>query len=620
MLSLKELADTISAKLQECLFVGAELHGKKDDDLHPCKILKVVKADSNRTQYEVAWLDRNKNSTESDLLEEESIVWKKPPFSRNFLKSFIRESTYRSIPWVLHDKLAQKHDISTYPPEELRSKVFFQDGLLVCKKRKKNEQVDKEESGKSKRNKIRSEKVEGLAMENSKAEDDQHEEEPVRYPIDDLLVLPGADDPVFTDRPLPAKDFKVPMDCVGDLLMVWDFCSSFGRLLHLWPFSLEDFENAICHKGSNLVLIVESHSSLLRSIIKNTGESIMPIKNTKRKITAITWTEFLCDFLEISNNPELSSTMATIKRGHYGLLDINSKLGILRELVNQVLETDLIKEKLDEHIEQRRALGSTRRQEALEAARKQREVKEQLKLQSTANGVANGHSSESAKSTLLLCSNDNHVRQNGVKTENKVAENTSSELKNSLENKPLEVASKKLLKKQNMNGKLPAENGNKMSGKETLKQLRDDKKEPTETKSKEQRKEYFEREMEKRVISTNPLGKDRYYNRYWWFRRDGRIFVESSDSKQWGYYSSKEELDLLTGSLNCKGERERALKKQLEKFYIKISSEFEKRSKNLVSRLALEEDVLRRSSRVRASTGENPASAFMRYVNKWKEE
>lgn len=150
------------------------------------------------------------------------------------------------------------------------------------------------------------------------------------------------------------------------------------------------------------------------------------------QITAITWTEFLCDFLEISNNPELSSTMATIKRGHYGLLDINSKLGILRELVNQVLETDLIKEKLDEHIEQRRALGSTRRQEALEAARKQREVKEQLKLQSTANGVANGHSSESAKSTLLLCSNDNHVRQNGVKTENKVAENTSSELKNSL--------------------------------------------------------------------------------------------------------------------------------------------------------------------------------------------
>lgn len=99
-------------------------------------------------------------------------------------------------------------------------------------------------------------------------------------------MLPGADDPVFTDRPLPSRDFNVPMHCVGDLLMVWDFCSSFGRLLHLWPFSLEDFENAICHKDSNLALIVESHSSLLRLIVKDTGENVMPIKNKKRKVKA----------------------------------------------------------------------------------------------------------------------------------------------------------------------------------------------------------------------------------------------------------------------------------------------------------------------------------------------
>ena len=55
-------------------------------------------------------------------------------------------------------------------------------------------------------------------------------------------------------------------------------------------------------------------------------------------------------------------------------------------------------------------------------------------------------------------------------------------------------------------------------------------------------REFFEREMEKRVICRNPLGKDRFYNRYLWFPRDGRIFIESSDSKEWGYYSSKEEV------------------------------------------------------------------------------
>lgn len=55
-------------------------------------------------------------------------------------------------------------------------------------------------------------------------------------------------------------------------------------------------------------------------------------------------------------------------------------------------------------------------------------------------------------------------------------------------------------------------------------------------------KEYFEREMEKRFIRRSPLGKDRDYNNYWWFCRYGRIFVESCDSKKWGYYSSKEEV------------------------------------------------------------------------------
>lgn len=111
-------------------------------------------------------------------------------------------------------------------------------------------------------------------------------QDPIRYPIDDLLVQPAADDPVFTDRPSPSRDFNIQMDCVVDLLMVWDFCSSFGRMLHLWPFSLEDFENAICHKDSNLILIVETHSALLRLLIKDNSEcfSALPKRSQKLKV------------------------------------------------------------------------------------------------------------------------------------------------------------------------------------------------------------------------------------------------------------------------------------------------------------------------------------------------
>ncbi|KAL5174106.1 DDT domain-containing protein [Glycine soja] len=125
--------------------------------------------------------------------------------------------------------------------------------------------------------------------------------------------------------------------------------------------------------------------------------------------------------------------------------------------------------------------------------------------------------------------------------------------------------------------------------------------------------------MEKRFIRRSPLGKDRDHNRYWWFCRYGRIFVESCDSKNWGYYSSKEELDTLMSSLNCKGERERALQKHLEKYYNTICSELQKTSKDLMHRF-VDESVLRRSTRVRAQPRQNPSDACLRYRNKYYKE
>lgn len=142
MLPLKDLADSIAEKLQEPLFVGAELYGKKDDGECPCKILKVIQVGVDKYRYEVAWLDKNKNTSEKAEVSMEDLVQKKPLFSRNILKSFIRESTYRNAPWVLHDELARNHGISTNIPEELRGKVFLKDGLIICSKKRKNE-VDK---------------------------------------------------------------------------------------------------------------------------------------------------------------------------------------------------------------------------------------------------------------------------------------------------------------------------------------------------------------------------------------------------------------------------------------------------------------------------------------------
>ncbi|MED6168175.1 hypothetical protein PIB30_009392 [Stylosanthes scabra] len=564
MLPLKDLADFIAGKLEERLFVGAELHGKKNNELYPCRILKVIPKGVNKFCYEVAWLDKDKNIGEKAEVNAEDLVLKKPLFSRNMLKAFIRESTYRNAPWVLHEEVAKNHRISTDIPEELRGRVFFKNGLLTCSKKRKTEE-SMEGTENCKRNKLDGAEFDGSTEDQQ--ENGQHKVERIKYPIDDLLVKPSP----------------------------------------------QDFENAICHKDSNVVLLVESHAALFRVLIKDDSEYTEAVKKqrTKFKITMVNWTEYLCDFLEMINIPGLRQYEATIKRGHYGLVDINAKLEILCELVNQVIETTIFREKLDEIIEQRHVLGASRREEALEDARKRREGKEMLKAELESNEV-NGHHVNSE----IVSSNSDDDIQNGDIRKKRNGEIESSSDDNTIGSliKHSNPASKKMpkSKKPNSEPKEPTENG-----KELPKQFKSDKDIP-EKNSKEQRKEYFEREMEKRPIRRSPLGKDRNYNRYWWFRRDGRIFVESSDSKEWGYYSSKEELDAFMGSLNCKGERERALRSQLEKYYSRVCSELQKRSKDLMHRIAADESVLRRSTRVRAPPRQNPANAFLNYVNKWK--
>ncbi|GJZ83818.1 DDT domain-containing protein, partial [Tanacetum coccineum] len=568
MLHLKELVSTIAARLQERLLEGSEIYGRKNNRIYPCKIVKVIDEKVEKTQYQVEWLDKDKKVTENAVVSGEDLIKKKLPFGRDVLKAFIKESTCRSSPWVLHDKLALKYGISTILPEELRSDV--------SPKRKLSKKDKEANNGEHKRKK-------------QKDDADKEDDVPIKYPIDDLKVKPAADDPVFTPRSPPTRNFNVPAECIGDALMVWDFCSSYSKLLNLSPFSLDDFENALCYKESNIVLIVESHAALLRLLIKDDGDYFIAIQKKKRKqkITLMTWTDYLCDFLELMGNEELTTHMITIKRGHYGLLDINAKLGIFRELIGQVLASDIMREKLDEFIEERHALAAKKRGEALEEGRKRREKKEMAKAESNGN------------------------EQNGDVGKKDEDKNSSVEQKDSPEisGKKQSKTSEKDVKNVKGDTEVTIASMKASNGKGSKKAVDVEKKETGVKINTEQKKEILEREMEKWFIRTNPLGKDRDYNRY----SAVAIFFHNIDSSL--FYT---QLDSLMGSLNEKGERERALKKQLEKRYNKISREMLKKSKE-ADRIQMEEEAaLRRSSRVRAPPRENPARAFLKYVNQLK--
>ncbi|KAM0940236.1 putative transcription factor & chromatin remodeling DDT family [Dioscorea sansibarensis] len=579
-LTLRDLVDEIYAKLHEQLFVGIELFGKKDQSIYACKILKIL-GDGGTTRYAIGWLDKDKKVIDTSVVSAEDLIRKKPPYSRSILKAFVRESTRQSFPWVVHEKLAKEYGISTVPPTKLQN-----NGHLSSSRNGKragmNDILD----------------IENVKKKRKTKEEDKVIAAPIKYPIDDLLVQPASDDPIFADRPPLCTEFKMPMDCVGDLLMIWNFCTSFSRLLNLWPFSLEDFANSICHKESDLALIVETHSALLRLLIKDGSNYFMAIQKKKRKtkITLVNWAEYVCDFLEMGNQAELSGRLTTIKRGHYGLLDARVKLCILRELVEEALLTDAVRERLNECVERQQVLAATKRDQT----RKQKEEQHLKKEESATSEMNQMHLLENGKTNL-----DNlDVQENGAKKEDA-------------------TNSKDAKRKPKSNKEGFAEKGNTASGAggslKVQKKGTAKSKESQEKTFEEQQKEHLEREMEKLSIRSSSLGKDRNHNRYWMFRREGRLFVESSDSKRWGYYSSKEELDALLGSLNPKGERERALKKQLEKLYNWISNALQKRSKDVNQKILLEEAVLRRSTRVRAQPRDSQATAYLKYVNKWKE-
>ena len=144
------------------------------------------------------------------------------------------------------------------------------------------------------------------------------------------------------------------------------------------------------------------------------------------QVTLITWTEYLCDFIEMIGISDLTNQIPTIKRGHYGLLDPSIKLKILKELVDRVLSTDLVREKLDEYLEQRQALAASKREEAVEEGKKKREAKEHLKVVSEANGMLPEHNSDIIEDGPGVIRNNDHSMENGNCIEKMSADQSQS--------------------------------------------------------------------------------------------------------------------------------------------------------------------------------------------------
>ncbi|XP_017227642.1 homeobox-DDT domain protein RLT1 isoform X2 [Daucus carota subsp. sativus] len=85
---------------------------------------------------------------------------------------------------------------------------------------------------------------------------------------DSLCAFPPKD--VQLKKPFSIQPWIDSEDNIGNLLMVWRFCVTFSDVLGLWPFTLDEFIQALHDYDSRL--LAEIHIALLNLIIKDIEE------------------------------------------------------------------------------------------------------------------------------------------------------------------------------------------------------------------------------------------------------------------------------------------------------------------------------------------------------------
>lgn len=224
---------------------------------------------------------------------------------------------------------------------------------------------------------------------------------PIRYPIEDTQVKLSANDPPLHDRPVPATDFVVPVECTGDMLMVWDFCCLFGKTLLLSPFLLEDFEKSLDYREGEAPLLLEMIHSLLRAALTDpTLRDEFQQKRKKRvEVTMAKWKDDLCDFLELPSQQGVSSNVISmIRKGYFKQVKVSEKVNIVQTLVNNCLNSGIIRNQIDENIAEYQLIVAQKREiEALEVKQRKEEkelLKQQRAEQANGRGVENGEQVE----------------------------------------------------------------------------------------------------------------------------------------------------------------------------------------------------------------------------------
>jgi bromodomain adjacent to zinc finger domain protein 1A len=563
--------------------------------------------------------------------------------------------------------------------QEERAKV-----LAVAAEKKERDAREKAE-----KQKIVKEEADRLAAEKKK-------KKPVRYPTEDLDVRLADKDKkagMKVRRPMPSRSipFRDDAGTFESFLMAWNFLVVYGQPLHISSFTLDEFQHAIQHSVIDppCHLLAEVHSTLIYNLrtvpfqrhsaifalldiqeqmgvdhevfgitvdkltyamadVGNNWERV-PLRHTEGREG---WEDALVgcmkDHATTTNFPRLREVLtrllfapgssaepssvssssrtsspvpstlkvATTPADSYHNLPPEDRIAILSFMCNLAISSKAIHSHMESCEEQLTAL----RKEKIEVNRSKKQLTEEMNgLLSETKGLESSSKATSSEKDVTM-QDPGEVSENSDESPKPMARRTKQEREASR----AKVASAKHA-------------------------LAEHRRLDEEVNKLERRLEAIEREFRKLLggVRVKPLGKDRFYNRIWWFDGmgsaslmgsggvvqygTGRLFIQGPSefdmellgrreegdidarrkeeegeegmlgSGDWAVYTELEEIDEFVAWLNPKGNRELALKNALTKWWPHIAPGIRKRLADLNITAKLPE--ARRSTRTKAVAG-----------------
>jgi len=194
-------------------------------------------------------------------VESEALQRDRNHFNKALIRAFIKNSCTREAwngaPWLVKEQYARKFRIDMTVPEHLRKKEVVKP-------------VEKEDK------RFKKKVLSFLRAWLMKAPEND-----IKYPIDDLddrLTFDAA------ARPRLKQEESIDNEVLVEVMSTWTFLNVFGEPLRLDSFTLDDYIDALKYQEIDFPseLIIEIHCALLRALVSAEAESLVIFPRTHK--------------------------------------------------------------------------------------------------------------------------------------------------------------------------------------------------------------------------------------------------------------------------------------------------------------------------------------------------